>query len=240
MSRRLIGVLTLALVLLLVNLVVATAAPEGVGTPTMALTCGDDETAAGTAVLDLNAASVSGDGAAGFNAMVVYDHTKMTLASVAVGSSFASLTPCSFTPLTPTNTGGDYDFFSGSCTVNPGTGVLGSFTLASLTFTKVAGAADGNYPVNLVTGVTQFGTSYTAIYDSTPDVPSPGDTYFLPDGSLTSGEARFGSSCTPTAVELSGFDANNASPAVASAWPLLAGGAALALGGGYALLRRKR
>ena len=47
--------------------------------------------------------------------------------------------------------------------------------------------------------------------------------------------------CAPTAVTMSGFDATTDSPApfAAAAWPLLAGAAAVAAGGAYALLRRK-
>jgi hypothetical protein len=50
-----------------------------------------------------------------------------------------------------------------------------------------------------------------------------------------------GGSCVPTAVTMSGFDAATDSPApfAAAAWPLLAGAAAVAAGGAYALMRRK-
>jgi hypothetical protein len=50
-----------------------------------------------------------------------------------------------------------------------------------------------------------------------------------------------GDTCEPTAVTMAGFDTTTDSPApfAATAWPLLAGAAALAAGGAYVLLRRK-
>lgn len=62
-----------------------------------------------------------------------------------------------------------------------------------------------------------------------------------PDNVVVPATAQQLISCIPTAVTMSGFDAATDSPApfVASAWPLLAGAAAVAAGGAYALLRRK-
>lgn len=194
MKRRLLPSLILAFVLLVtVGSLASAANPLGVGTPTMRAACGDDSSSAGTAVVDLLANNVTGDGAAGFNAMVVYDHNVMTLQSWVAGPTLLGLPGCSFSPSGPTApaSGGTYDFFSGSCTAIPSSGALGNFVLARLTFVKKAGAANGTYPVDLVTGQAQFGTPYTAIYDATP-----GDEYFVPDGGLTDGEARFGSTCS--------------------------------------------
>jgi hypothetical protein len=51
-----------------------------------------------------------------------------------------------------------------------------------------------------------------------------------------------GGNCIPTAVTVAGLEAasGSAAPFAAATWPLLAGAAALAAGGAYTLLRRKR
>jgi len=61
--------------------------------------------------------------------------------------------------------------------------------------------------------------------------------HLFAEGDLTDG----GGLCAPTAVTMSGFDATTDSPVpfAGAAWPLLAGAAAVAVGGAYALLRRK-
>lgn len=193
--------ITLALlVLLAVGFSITAAAPPlGVGTPSMQLACGDDGLTPGTATLLLRGLEVADEGAAGFNAMVVYDHDVMTLEGYVGGQRFLNLPGCAFVPSSPVapGTGGTYDYFSGACTTIPAVGASGDFNLARLIFVKKDGAPDGTYPVQLVTGEEQFGVPYTAIYDSSPE----GDTYYVPASDLIDGEVRFGVPCSAPPTE---------------------------------------
>jgi len=86
--------------------------------------------------------------------------------------------------------------------------------------------------MDMASGIDVFGGEVTNIvYRVTP-------AQYLPDSSLTDGAPMCGS---PTAVTMTGLDAasSSAAPFAAAAWPLLAGAAAVAAGGAYALLRRK-
>lgn len=85
--------------------------------------------------------------------------------------------------------------------------------------------------MDLDSGDDVYGTSVATMFDRS------NSEYYFQDSDLTDGTAM----CAPTAVTMSGFDAATDSPApfAAAAWPLLAGAAAVAAGGAYALLRRK-
>lgn len=102
--------------------------------------------------------------------------------------------------------------------------------VATVTLASCPAASQG-FVMDLASGVDVFGSSVALMVDRN------NDAYTFQDSDLTDGTAM----CAPTAVTMSGFDAATESPApfAAAAWPLLAGAAAVAAGGAYALLRRK-
>lgn len=132
----------------------------------------------------------------------------------------------------PSPTGGV--IINGVCTSGSlTTGVTGDDVLvATLTFASCPTGLPQGFVMDMASGIDVFGGEVTNIvYRVTP-------AQYLPDSSLTDGAPMCSS---PTAVTMTGLDAasSSAAPFAAAAWPLLAGAAAVAAGGAYALLRRK-
>ncbi len=190
--------------------------------------CAQAGPTAGQAVIPITATNVGGDGVVGFQLNLNYNHSTMSFVSIANGSSVSAL-GCSFTT-SRIGTVGDVDFISGTCTSSiPRPGATGaSVELAKVTLNIPSAPFQVSLDVNPSGG---YPTGLIGPNANTP--PTGGILYPATAGQLTA--------CTPTAVTMSGFDATSDSPApfAAAAWPLLAGAAAVAAGGAYALLRRK-
>lgn len=173
----------------------------------------------------ITAQNVGANGIAGFDLNVQFDHTLLQLDSVEKGSDWNAFGCGNFISVGFDD--GTYAWITSACTTAPGSPALtgSNLEIARLNFSKVGGGDIGPYSVTLnTTGV---------------GVPTG---LIGPDNvkaEATSGQLLV--ACTPTAVELSDMSANSASPATALAlWPLLAGGAAVAAGGAFVALRRKR
>lgn len=220
-SSRL-AVSALIMILLVTAVSVATAAPNAVTFDTITSSCGfasprpDSDVA-----VAITAQNVGGDGAAGYEIELEFDHSQLTLDAVTAGSSMTAMN-CNFN----TQVGFEappYSWITGSCTsAVPIPAALGNIELVVAHFSFVG--TPGPYTIELTT--TGVGVP-TSLLDRT--------------GLATPATAQQLISCVPTAVTMSGFDATSDSPVpfAGAAWPLLAGLAAVAAGGAYALLRRK-
>jgi hypothetical protein len=150
------------------------------------------------------------------------------------------MSPCGFAtnvsmnqPSNPGATGDRGVFINGFCASGvPNNPVIGSDVLIATVTLSGCPAGSSGFVMDMDSGDDVFGTPVAQIVDRN------NDAFTFADSDLTDGTAM----CAPTAVTMSGLDATSDSPApfVASAWPLLAGAAAVAAGGAYALLRRKR
>lgn len=240
MKRSIVVVSLLVLLLVLFSFTLVGAEQRAPGTPTLRWVT----TSATTA--ELRADNLTNGGTAGNGAMTwdIYFRFPASVAtplpgvSVVAGPLFTGQSPCGFAtnvseglPSEPGGGGTRGVIINGFCSSgianNPVTGsnvLVATVTLAS--------CPAQSFVMDLDTGADVFGAGVTAIVDRA------GDPYTLTAQDLTDGTAM----CAPTAVTMSGLDASSdsAAPFVASAWPLLAGAAAVAAGGAYALLRRKR
>lgn len=242
MMKRIFSIVSMiAIMLLILGVPNVGAEPEAPGSPSLRWVT----TSATTA--ELRADNITDGGVAGNGAMTwdVYFRFPASVpapyptVSIEAGPAFLAQSPCTFVTNVaaglPSEPGGGGDrgiYISGFCTTaianNPVTGsnvLIATVTLGSC-------PAGAGFLMDLDTGVAVFGDGVTQIVDRF------GDPYILTAADLTDGAAMCGD---PTAVTMSGFDATTNSPApfAAAAWPLLAGAAAVAAGGAYALLRRK-
>ncbi len=212
---------------------VAGAASEGIGNPTLRVIAGGNNQSAVIVADGITNGGVSGNGAISWDIFFVVPSTVASADfSVTPGSAWTALCP-GFFSVTKVGQGqflgGNAFLISGFCTQAPTGAVTGSnVTVATLTFTSSC-STTGSFNINLSTGPQG---------DSTDMFDASNNLHLFAEADLTDG----GGLCAPTAVTMSGLDATSDSPApfVASAWPLLAGAAAVAAGGAYALLRRKR
>ena len=243
MKRKLVIVAVAALVLVLLATVVS-AAPVAPGAPTLRWVT----TSATTA--EIRADGITNGGVAGNGAMNWDIYFRFPVAvnapyptvSITAGPAFAAQAPCGFQtnvsmnqPSAPGATGDRGVFINGFCAsgvpTNPVTG--SNVLVASVTLTGCPTGGAG-FVMDLDSGDDVYGVPVATMVDRN------NDAYFFSDSDLTDGSPMCSS---PTAVTMTGFDANKANPAaggVMSLWPLLAGGAAVVAGGAYALLRRKR
>jgi hypothetical protein len=217
-----LALVTAVLVLFVLATAVASASPSAVTFDTITSSCGYDSPRPDSDVaVAITAENVGGDGAAGYEIELEFDHSQLTLDAVTAGSSMTAMN-CNFN----TQVGFEsppYSWVTGSCpSAVPNPAAIGNIELVVAHFSFVGAA--GPYTIQLTT--TGVGVP-TALLDRT--------------GAATVATAQQLISCVPTAVTMSGFDAttNSAAPFAAAAWPLLAGAAAVAAGGAYALLRRK-
>jgi hypothetical protein len=223
-----------ALIILAVLMVapVAGAAPAGIGNPTLRVIPGGNPQTAVIVADGVTDGGVPGNGAISWDIFFVLP-TTVNLAdfTVTAGPAWPVMCPGFFTVVKVTQgtfLGGNAFMISGFCVQPPTSAVTGSSVeVATLTFTSSC-ATTGPFNVNLSTG---------PVGDSTDMFDSANNLHLFAESDLTDG----GSLCGPTAVTMAGFDATTDSPApfAAAAWPLLAGAAAVAAGGAYALLRRK-
>ncbi|MEI2691916.1 MAG: hypothetical protein V9H69_20315 [Anaerolineae bacterium] len=214
----------LVLSLLLMAVGVASAAPDEI--PVSSITIAVvDATGATTALVPVTAQSVGAPGARGFDLWINYDHANLSLsvATSEVGTDMAAL-GCGF-GLGETFDDGSQKLISGFCTSGTAAATGANIQLMRLRFNLIGNP--GVYPITMPATVLGQPSQLTG---SQGNIGIPAQ--YIP-GQLTIG--------TPTAVELSNISATTNSPApfAASAWPLLAGAAAVAAGGAYALLRRK-
>jgi hypothetical protein len=207
---------------------VASANP---GTPTAQVVClgGGTVTNAQTRV---DFSNITGTGAAGFTiAFNLPDSgVSATTGTCVSAGTFALIPGCNSFSCSVVNRGSGNFSIEGVCTDGFPGNLTGSVQGPTIALTN-SGAA-GTKTVDLLTNA---GPVVSEIFDA------EGDTSGFTNDRLVDGVAAFGTSCIPTAVTMAGFDAATDSPApfAAAAWPLLAGAAAVAAGGAYALLRRK-
>lgn len=228
-------ILILAIVLSAMILVPMASAntPSGIGNPTLRVENGGSTSSAVIFADGITNGGSTGNGAIGWDIYLMVPGTvAINDFSVAAGSVWTSACPGTFNiskvSQTSTVVGKNAFLVSGVCLVPQTSVVTGdNVEVARLTFSSSC-SATGTFDVDLDTGPQN---------DSTDMFDLLGEVYIFPGSALTDG----GNLCGPTAVTMSGFDATTDSPApfAAAAWPLLAGAAAVAAGGAYALLRRK-
>lgn len=231
MRIRPIIVLSLLAGLLLAP-VAGAAGPADLGSPTLRVIPGANNQSAVIVADGITDGGLPGNGAISWDVFVVVPSTVTSADfTVTAGSAWTALCPGFFTVTKVsqgTFLGGNAFLLSGFCTQVPVGGVTGSnVTVATLNFTSSC-SVTGTFDINLSTGPQG---------DSTDMFDTQNNLHLFQESDLTDG----GGLCAPTAVTMSGFDATTDSPApfAAAAWPLLAGAAAVAAGGAYALLRRK-
>lgn len=229
------AILALAVILgaLVLIPVVSANAPSGIGSPTLRVVNGGSVSSATIFADGITDGGSAGNGAIGWDIYLTVPNT-IGLAdfTATAGAVWVSACPGTFnvSKVTQTSTVAGHNAFlvSGVCLLPQTSVVTGSnVPVVTLNFTSPC-AITGTFDLNLDTGPQN---------DSTDMFDLIGEVYIFPGASLTDG----GDLCGPTAVTMSGFDAATDSPApfAAAAWPLLAGAAAVAAGGAYALLRRK-
>ncbi len=215
-------VFLLAVVLMVTVVGVTSAAPDV--SPVDSFTVATvNASPATSAFVSVTAQNVGSPGARGFDIWFNYDHANLSLDVVnsEVGSTMAGL-GCAF-GIGEIFDDGSQKLVSGFCTTAAGSTAQGAnVELIRLKFDLIG--TPGTYTISIPGNVLGQPSQLTGLQGN---VGAP--TSYIP-GQLTLGAT--------TAVELSGIQASPASTAV-SAWPLLAGAAAVAAGGAYALLRRK-
>ncbi|MEA3338113.1 MAG: hypothetical protein U9R25_19670 [Chloroflexota bacterium] len=205
------------LMLLILATAVTSASPDAVTFNTMTAECPVPSATASDIDVVITAQGVVGE-LAGYEIELEYDFAVLTLDGVTAGADMTAM-GCSFN----TQVGFEnspYAWITGSCTAGAGTYASGDVELVVAHFSY--DGAPGSYPILLTT--TGVGVP-TALLD--------------PTGAATAATVGQLVQCEPTAVEMSEFSASPAASAL-SLWPLLAGSAAIAAGGAYALMRRKR
>jgi hypothetical protein len=207
------------------------AASASPGTPVAQVACVAGGTATNAqARVDFD--NITGTGAAGFTIVFTLPDVGVSATTGACVSpgAFGAIPGCNAFDCTVVNRGSGNFSIEGVCSSgNPGN-LMGNVQGPTIALTN-SGAA-GTKTVDLLTNA---GAVVSEIFDA------DGDTSVFTNDRLIDGFAAFGVPCEPTAVTMAGFDATSDSPApfAAAAWPLLAGAAAVAAGGAYALLRRK-
>lgn len=228
---RLVAVLVAVALVSAVQLVGASS-PSGLGNPTLRVRSTANPNVSEIVADGITDGGIAGNGAAAFTVwFTVPSSVVLGDIQAAAGSAWIAQN-CNFSTFMssqPPIGGRNTIQLDGFCTsAASGPRVTGSNVLvAALTFSAAAcNANPGGFVLDL-----------TAEGDNTSLFEPDGTPYIFPPSALTDG----GACGAPTAVTMSGFDAGTDSPApfAAAAWPLLAGAAAVAAGGAYALLRRK-
>jgi hypothetical protein len=241
-KRNITLFLVVAFVLMMVTTAVS-AAPDAPGSPTLRWVT------TGLTTAELRADGITNGGVAGNGAMNwdLYFRFPGTVSapypvvSVVAGPAFLAQAPCGFQanvsmnlPSAPGATGDRGVIINGFCGSGvPNNPVTGDNVLvATVTFAGCPAGNPAGFVMDLDSGDDVFGASVAQMYDRSLDA------HTFSDSDLTDGSAMCAS---PTAVTMSGFDAaaNSPAPFAAASWPLLAGAAAVAAAGAYALLRRK-
>jgi hypothetical protein len=213
-----LALVSLVLVLMVLATTVVAASPNAVTFDSISSSCGMPGTGGSDVDVLISAQNVGGDGAAGYEIELEFDHSQLTLDGVTAGSDMTAMN-CSFN----TQIGfedGNYSWITGSCTAAASTYATGDIELvtAHLSFT----GAPAPYTVSLTT--TGVGVP-TALLDST--------------GAATAATQQQLSWCEPTAVELTNVQADSASNTVQyGALLALALVAVIVAGAGFALRRR--
>lgn len=228
---------SLALVVLIGALVLVSVAsangPSGIGNPTLRVVNGGSPNSATIYADGITDGGSTGNGAIGWDIYITVPNS-IGLADFTgtVAPVWTSACPGTFlfnkVGQQSTVVGHNAFLISGVCLV-PQTAVVTGSNVPVVTVTFATSCATtGAFDMNLDTGPQD---------DSTDMFDLIGDVHIFPGSSLSDG----GDLCGPTAVTMSDFNVTAASPApfAAAAWPLLAGAAAVAAGGAYALLRRK-
>lgn len=225
MKNRILKTCVLAVALVVAVVGVGSAAPAVI--PVDSFTVATVDASPGTtALVSVTAQNVGAPGARGFDIWFNYDHANLSLDVVnsEVGSTMAAL-GCSF-GLGEVFDDGSQKLIAGFCTTQAGPPAQGAnVELIKLRFNLIG--APGTYTISIPPNILGQPSQLTGLQNN-----SGAPATYIP-GQLTLG--------VPTAVTMAGFDATTDSPApfAAAAWPLLAGAAAVAAGGAYALLRRK-
>lgn len=229
--------IALLYLVLMVTLTGIASMAAGPGEPDVSFADVTVASSATQADVAINLTGIGGDGAAGYT--FVFGVPVGTLSfntTCTPGGEFAN-TPangcfffsCTVTDIDDQATGLDLWQVDGTCAAGSLPAAMGDQLAATITALR-NGVADGTYVLDVLPS--DGAGTYTQVFD--PDVV----VYNIPDdGSISDGSVTFGE---PTAVELSAVATNNTAPAALALWPLIAGGAAVALGGGFAFWRRKR
>lgn len=234
MKSRSMAILLIVLCILAVAPVVSASSPNGMGTPTLRVVPGATADSAVVYADGITNGGVNGNGAIGWDVYVTLP-AAVTINDFTVtpGPAWTSACPGTFyfgkVVQTSSVPGNSAYLISGVCLVPQTVTITGSnIPVFTLTFTSSC-TATGNFNVDLDDG---------PFNDSTDLFDLVGDVYIMPVSGMTDG----GAICGPTAVTTSGMSAasSNPAPVAAASWPLLAGAGAVALGGVYALARRKR
>jgi hypothetical protein len=244
MKRRILVLLVVALTLFLFTASLSSAEPGAPGAPTLRWVTTSSTTAEIRAD-GLTNGGTSGNGAISWDIYFRFPESVASpypVVSITAGSSWTNMSPCTFgtnvsmnQPSGAGGTGTRGVLINGFCTTGvPNNPVTGNDVLvATVTLAGCPTGLPSGFVMDLDSGDDVFGTSVVNFADRN------NDAYYLSDSDVTDGPAM----CSPTAVTMTGFNANNANPAaggLAAMWPLLAAGAAVAAGGAYALSRRKR
>jgi hypothetical protein len=229
---RLVAVLVAVTLVLGIVPLVSASNPSDLGNPTLRVNPTASPTVSQIFADGITDGGVAGNGAAAFTIwFTVPSNVVLADISAAAGPAWIAQN-CNFSTFMsaqPPIGGRNTVQLDGFCTsAASGPRVTGSNVLvATLTFTQSACSAN---PSGFLIDLTAEGDN-TSLFE--PD----GTPYIFPPQALTDG----GVCGAPTSVSMAGFDATTDSPApfAGAAWPLLAGAAAVAAGGAYALLRRK-
>lgn len=233
--RKILSVATLTLVLLVLLTGVASM-QTGPGTPTLVIGIGTDTACTGSVEVPVTLNGLGGSGAAGFTVLLGVPVGTISIAPTCVGgpaftnpASGCFFFSCTVVDVNDHGTGLNLYQIDGVCAAGSPPSISGDQLAATITVNRNGAPADSHV---LDAVPTDGAGTFTQVFD--PDTV----LYNIPDSGITDGAVNW---CPATAVTMSGFDAatNNAAPFAAAAWPLLAGAAAVAAGGAYALLRRK-
>jgi hypothetical protein len=240
-SRKMISTLLLVVVMMLLTTTMASM--QGPTVQQVIMGTVTDTACTGQVSVPVNMTGVGGSGASGFTLVVGVPTGLVTLAPSCVFSgqfaascsAISGIQICTVNDINDQGTGQNLYQVDGGCLPTgptvPAPPVLGD-TLATTITVNRNGAPQDSHVLDLLPSDGAASPTYTQIVDPA------GATYNVPNAALIDGAVNW---CPATAVTMSGFDAvtNNAAPFAAAAWPLLAGAAAVAAGGAYALLRRK-
>ena len=232
-TRKALSVTALVVVLLLLLTSVASM-QTGPGTPTLVVGTGTDTGCTGQVSIPLTLNGISGSGAAGYTFLIGVPLSSVSFSPTCVGGpgftgGGCTVFSCTVADVGNGTTGLNVFQVDGVCLSGTTPAVTGNQLAATVTVLRNGAPAD-SHPLN---GLATDGTgTFTQVFD--PQAV----TYNIPESGITDGAVNW----CPTAVTMTGFGATsaNSTAAVASLWPLLAGGAAVVAGGAYALSRRKR
>ncbi len=229
---------TLFLVVMLMLLTTTMASMQGPSVQQVIMGTGTDASCTGQVAVPVNMTGLGGSGASGFTLITGVPLGTISIAPTCVfGGQFAAncsavsgIQICSVADINDHATGLNlYQVDAGCLPISaPPVPVTGDTLAATITVNRNS-APEDSHVLDLLPS--DGAGTFTQIVDLNAA------TFNVPDSGLVDGSVNW----CPTAVTMSGFDATTNSPApfAAAAWPLLAGAAAVAAGGAYALLRRK-